>query len=103
MIAVTIVAIPASRPHCTIQGEWRKPQEETGHLYIPMVLFPSGIPAVCWTSYPENVNSGILCLSRFSFWGLRRMLWSFSRDGAVPGHNFWHRVNRYTGTPINSV
>ena len=31
------------------------------------------------------------------------MCWSFSRDGAVPGHSLWSRVNPYTGTPINAV
>ena len=34
---------------------------------------------------------------------MRRMLWSFSRDGAVPGHQLWSRVNGMTATPINAV
>lgn len=32
-----------------------------------------------------------------------RMLWSFSRDGGVPGHKLWSSVNPLTGTPINAV
>ena len=28
------------------------------------------------------------------------MCWSFSRDGAVPGHSLWSKVNRYTGAPL---
>jgi amino acid permease (GABA permease) len=32
-----------------------------------------------------------------------RMIYAFSRDGAVPGSNFWHRINRHTGTPTNSI
>ena len=32
-----------------------------------------------------------------------RMLWSFSRDGAVPGWRLWSSVNPITKTPINAV
>ena len=32
-----------------------------------------------------------------------RMIYAFSRDGAIPGHRIWHRVNPVTRTPTNSV
>ena len=32
-----------------------------------------------------------------------RMIYAFSRDGAVPGHEFWHRINKRTRTPTNSI
>ena len=32
-----------------------------------------------------------------------RMLYAFSRDGAVPGHSYWHRINPRTRTPTNSI
>jgi amino acid transporter len=32
-----------------------------------------------------------------------RMIYAFSRDGAVPGHRIWHRINTRTRTPTNSV
>ncbi|MCU1427745.1 MAG: amino acid/polyamine/organocation transporter, superfamily [Actinomycetia bacterium] len=32
-----------------------------------------------------------------------RMIYAFSRDGAVPGHRVWHRINPKTRTPTNSV
>ena len=32
-----------------------------------------------------------------------RMVYAFSRDGAVPGHRFWHRINPRTRTPTNSI
>src|ERR1700694_1954 len=32
-----------------------------------------------------------------------RMIYAFSRDGAIPGHRFWHRVNKRTRTPTNSI
>jgi len=32
-----------------------------------------------------------------------RMLYAFSRDGAVPGHRVWHRINPRTRTPTNGI
>lgn len=32
-----------------------------------------------------------------------RMIYAFSRDGAVPGHKLWHRINSRTKTPTNSI
>ena len=32
-----------------------------------------------------------------------RMIYAFSRDGAVPGHKLWHRLHHETRTPVNAV
>jgi amino acid transporter len=32
-----------------------------------------------------------------------RMIYAFSRDGAIPGHRFWHSINKRTRTPTNSI
>jgi amino acid permease (GABA permease) len=32
-----------------------------------------------------------------------RMIYAFSRDGALPGSAFWHKVNKRTRTPTNSI
>ena len=32
-----------------------------------------------------------------------RMIYAFSRDGAVPGHRLWHTINKRTRTPTNSI
>ncbi|MDQ2743578.1 MAG: amino acid permease [Chloroflexota bacterium] len=32
-----------------------------------------------------------------------RMIYAFSRDGALPGSSFWHRINKRTRTPTNSI
>jgi amino acid transporter len=32
-----------------------------------------------------------------------RMIYAFSRDGALPGSNFWHQVNKRTRTPTNAI
>src|SRR5262245_32655882 len=51
---------------------------------------------------------GIACVAQF-FCGNAcltansRMLYAFSRDGAVPGHKLWHRINPRTRTPTNSI
>jgi amino acid transporter len=32
-----------------------------------------------------------------------RMIYAFSRDGAVPGSKFWHRINKRSRTPTNAI
>jgi amino acid permease (GABA permease) len=32
-----------------------------------------------------------------------RMIYAFSRDGALPGSGLWHRVNKRTRTPTNAI
>jgi amino acid permease (GABA permease) len=32
-----------------------------------------------------------------------RMIYAFSRDGAVPGHRIWHKINPRTRTPTNAI
>jgi amino acid permease (GABA permease) len=32
-----------------------------------------------------------------------RMIYAFSRDGALPASNLWHRVNKRTRTPTNAI
>jgi amino acid transporter len=32
-----------------------------------------------------------------------RMIYAFSRDGALPGSAFWHRINPKTRTPTNAI
>ncbi|MHB8960347.1 MAG: amino acid permease [Candidatus Limnocylindrales bacterium] len=32
-----------------------------------------------------------------------RMIYAFARDGAVPGSGFWHKINKRTRTPTNSI
>jgi amino acid transporter len=32
-----------------------------------------------------------------------RMIYAFSRDGAVPGHKWWHSINKRTRTPTNAI
>ncbi len=32
-----------------------------------------------------------------------RMIYAFSRDGAIPGSRLWHKINKRTRTPTNSI
>src|SRR3954471_5828719 len=32
-----------------------------------------------------------------------RMIYAFSRDGALPGSKYWHKINKRTRTPTNSI
>jgi amino acid permease (GABA permease) len=32
-----------------------------------------------------------------------RMIYAFSRDGALPGSAFWHKINKKTRTPTNAI
>lgn len=41
---------------------------------------------------------GMACVTASS-----RMIYAFSRDGALPGSTWWHRINPRTRTPTNSI
>ena len=51
----------------------------------------------------------LVCLVAQFFCGMAsvtansRMIYAFSRDGAIPGSRFWHRINQRTRTPTNSI
>ena len=51
----------------------------------------------------------LVCLVAQFFCGMAsvtansRMIYAFSRDGAVPGSRLWHKVNKRTRTPTNSI
>ncbi|HET7869451.1 MAG TPA: amino acid permease [Actinomycetota bacterium] len=32
-----------------------------------------------------------------------RMIYAFARDGAIPAHEVWHKINKRTRTPTNSI
>ncbi|RZS34940.1 amino acid/polyamine/organocation transporter (APC superfamily) [Herbihabitans rhizosphaerae] len=51
----------------------------------------------------------LICIGAQLFCGMAsvtansRMIYAFARDGALPGSSFWHRINKRTRTPTNSV
>ena len=69
-------------------------------------------PVAIWTSALSRVGAELLLLVAVvaqGFCGMAsvtansRMLFAFSRDGAVPGHRWWGRINHRTRTPTNSI
>jgi amino acid transporter len=65
---------------------WIDAVGQTGGLFILLVVI--GAQFYCGMS-SVTANS--------------RMIYAFARDGAIPGHNFWHRINPRTRTPTNSI
>jgi len=69
-------------------------------------------PVAIWTAALSRVGAELLLLIAVvaqAFCGMAsvtansRMLYAFSRDGAVPGHRLWHKINPRTRTPTNSI
>jgi amino acid permease (GABA permease) len=69
-------------------------------------------PVTIWTNALSRLGAELLLLIAVvaqAFCGMAsvtansRMLFAFSRDGAVPGHRYWHRINPRTRTPTNSI
>ena len=59
---------------------------------------PAGGKALILISIVAQLFCGMASVTANS-----RMIYAFSRDGAVPGHRIWHRINPRTRTPTNSV
>jgi len=69
-------------------------------------------PQAIWLNAIGRVGTELLLVVAFvaqAFCGMAsvtansRMIYAFSRDGAVPGHRFWHRINPRTRTPTNGI
>jgi amino acid permease (GABA permease) len=69
-------------------------------------------PVTIWLANLSRVGTELLLLIVVvaqAFCGMAsvtansRMLFAFSRDGAVPGHKLWSRINPRTRTPTNSI
>src|SRR5450759_2147714 len=59
--------------------------------------FAAGVAA------PGQIFLAALGKGRTSVTANSRMVYAFSRDGAVPGSQFWHKINARTRTPTNSI
>ena len=81
--------------------------------YAKELASPPGVPPAQIFIDAIGRNGGLLLLlivigAQF-FCGMSsvtansRMIYAFSRDGALPGSQFWHRINKRTRTPTNSI
>jgi amino acid transporter len=75
-------------------------------------LFTAGPPVTIWIDAVGQTGGLIVLLlvigAQFycgmsSVTANSRMIYAFSRDGALPGSSFWHRINPRTRTPTNSI
>jgi amino acid permease (GABA permease) len=69
-------------------------------------------PVTIWINAIGRVGAELLLIIAFvaqAFCGMAsvtansRMIYAFSRDGAVPGHRLWHKINPRTRTPTNAI
>jgi amino acid transporter len=69
-------------------------------------------PAQIWATAIGDTGAKLLLLIAIGaqlFCGMSsvtansRMIYAFSRDGALPGSNIWHQVNKRTRTPTNAI
>ncbi len=81
--------------------------------YTHALQSPTGVPpAQIWIDAVGQTGGLIVlflvCGAQFycgmsSVTANSRMIYAFARDGAIPGSSFWHRINKRTRTPTNSI
>ncbi len=83
-----------------------------GKLYLGEAAQGSAAPAQVWLDALGSTGAKLLLLVAIGaqlFCGMSsvtansRMIYAFSRDGALPGSRIWHRVNHRTRTPTNAI
>jgi amino acid transporter len=78
-------------------------QPATGTIAAPAQIFFNAV-GKGWTIFMLLIVVGaqFFC-GMASVTANSRMIYAFSRDGAVPGHSHWHKINKRTRTPTNSI
>jgi amino acid permease (GABA permease) len=83
-----------------------------GKLYLNEALQGTAAPAQIWADAIGHTGAKLLLLIAIGaqlFCGMSsitansRMIYAFSRDGALPGSRIWHKVNKRTRTPTNAI
>jgi amino acid permease (GABA permease) len=83
-----------------------------GARYLAAAGQLSAAPATIWQQAIGTTGAKFLLLIAIGaqlFCGMSsvtansRMIYAFSRDGALPGSAFWHKVNHRTRTPTNAI
>ncbi|MEA2581308.1 MAG: hypothetical protein QOE83_2200 [Actinomycetota bacterium] len=78
-------------------------QLETANVAAPAQIFFDAV-GKAWTVFILLIVLGaqFFC-GMASVTANSRMIYAFSRDGAIPGSKFWHKINKRTRTPTNSI
>ncbi len=83
-----------------------------GKLYLNEAAQGTAAPAQIWQDAIGLTGAKLLLLIAIGaqlFCGMSsitansRMIYAFSRDGALPGSRIWHKVNKRTRTPTNAI
>jgi len=73
---------------------------------------PNGAATILWLQLlgvPLTVFLNVIifvaieCSNCANLTSCARMVYSFSRDGALPFSNYWHNVNPWTGSPVRAI
>jgi amino acid transporter len=75
----------------------------TGALVPPAQIFETAIGATGAKLLLLVAIGAQLFCGMSSVTANSRMIYAFSRDGALPGSNLWHKVNKRTRTPTNAI
>jgi amino acid permease (GABA permease) len=76
---------------------------EVGALVPPAQIFVDAAGATTGKLLLLVVIGAQLFCGMSSITANSRMIYAFSRDGALPGSAIWHRVNKRTRTPTNAI
>jgi amino acid transporter len=78
-------------------------QLQTANIAAPAQIFLDAV-GKSWTIFMLLIVLGaqFFC-GMASVTANSRMIYAFSRDGAIPGSKYWHRINKRTRTPTNSI
>jgi amino acid permease (GABA permease) len=97
------IAIPSHFPF-TVEGTVFKSYADVATNAVPWaVIFESAVGKVVAELLILIVIGAQFYCGMSSVTANSRMIYAFSRDGAVPGANFWHNINKRTRTPVHSV
>jgi len=94
---VLLIGVTAAITQSNYAGEFAAGVAAPGQIFLDAL-------GKSWTSFLLLIVIGAqFYCGMSSVTANSRMIYAFSRDGAVPGSQFWHKINARTRTPTNSI
>ena len=97
------MAIPTHYPFTYVFGTFKGYSDVALNAVPPAVIFENAVGKVGAELLLLIVIGAQFYCGMSSVTANSRMIYAFSRDGAIPGSAFWHRINKRTRTPTNSI
>jgi amino acid transporter len=97
------MALPTHYPFNSAFGKITSYSDIAALLQAPAVIFQYALGKVLAEIVLLIVIGAQFYCGMSSVTANSRMIYAFSRDGAIPGSNFWHKINKRTRTPTNSI